>query len=238
MLLFHTAAAKGFAVVDFEKDSSHIALWKLFHILQPAVGKTWEHKVNLPGINGFRLTETETIDSQHFTRYIFRLDDERLRQLKQTHEVRISVLVDRETKRVIDAYPSLVFSFPRTRPLEVLQDMFHDECVVGRMTRLDNFRVVLGDELVESIVVTYQELRNRHLRWACNGFAIKVQVEAASGFPRSILYHVGSQLDPFVDAEGKQRDQEFISKDALIDPEEGPECELESSGSRVFLRRN
>jgi hypothetical protein len=231
-----TAAADAAGNIDWKSDNYQVALWKLYHAFQPLCGRTWDEIADVRAAEGWE--QINAYDTEYLSIYECLLKGRQLATESEPHELRISVLVNREKNSIIAFRPMIRFAFGKATSLGALRERFRDNLVAARLVRLLDFRTEVADgHGVASLQIVYRDLRNRHLKWACNGFDIDATVIRKDGTSEVVSYIVGSGLDPFVDQEGHKRDPLFKAQDILIDPEYGPECEWEESGARVFVKR-
>jgi hypothetical protein len=175
--------------------------------------------------------------SQYLSTHIYSFQGKRLDKVDQPYTIHVSYMIDLRTERVIDVEPSIRFDFGIGLSVKDVQARFRGASVVARMVRLKSFEeAVPRGSKIESIEVFFRDLGNFNLEWTCNGFIVETEIGTSHTYPQVIRYEAGSGLDPFVDWQGKARDKAFKSTDTLIDPEEGPRCEQEESGVRVFLK--
>lgn len=221
--------------VNWNADGLQLALWKLYHELQPMWGQTWVSVQTTLTKKEWRVQDT--YESEYLSTHIYLLKRQPLKRISCSHDLLVSVNVDKRTGRVVSAMPSVMINVGTSVPLKSLLNQFNNRDVISRLLRLPDFKHSAGIARIASIEVEFGELRNRHQRWACNGFVLNIKISPETGTEQVLTYFAGSGLDPFIDPDGAIRDQAFIPKNILIDPEYAPGCEREESGARVFLKR-
>jgi len=220
--------------VNWNSDNYHVALWKLYHTFKVGLGHPWEDFQNLFDIQS--LEEISSANSQYTIVHRYRFQEKALKSLHPTHEMRLTVTLEREKKLIKSIEPSIVFTFADKTTLGDLSNIFGGSSVVTRMIGLHSFRgKVKNAPAVQSIEVTFQHLANHNIEWNCNGFYIRTLLAPKGAERDTVNYFVGSGLDPFTDWLGHERPMQFGPQDILIDPEWGGDCEEEDSGARVFI---
>ena len=221
---------------NLNADRLQLALWKLYHELQPICGQAWVSVQN--ELTKKEWHEQDSFESEYISSHIYLLKRQPLKKLSCSRDLLVSVNVDKRTGRVVSARPSVRIDVGKSVPLKSLLDQFNDREVISRLLRLPDFIKHTGGKVrIASMEIEFGELRNRHAKWACNGFVLNIKIFPETGTEQVLTYFAGSGLDPFIDPDGAIRDRAFVPKNTLIDSEYAPGCEREESGARVFLKR-